>query len=150
MFLLALAEQSIQLFPDGTLFIHIALILLMIWVLNRTFFRPINRVLDTRERQTGGAGTEAERILADVAEKETKLNEAMLGARTEGYALIEKERTEAVQARSQRLTDAKSETAQRLADEKRSLDEQAAAARAAIETEADVLADRIAATVLKG
>ena len=150
MFLLALAEQSIQLFPDGTLFIHIALILLMIWVLNRTFFRPINRVLETRERQTGGAGTEAERILADVAEKEAKLNEAMLGARTEGYALIEKERREAVEARSQRLADAKAETARRLADEKRSLDEQAAAARADIETEADVLADRIAATVLKG
>ena len=150
MFLLALAEQSIQLFPDGTLFIHIALILLMIWVLNRTFFRPINRVLETREQQTGGAGTEAERILADVAEKEAKLNEAMLNARTEGYSLIEKERTEAVETRSLRLAEAKSDTAQRLADEKRSLEEQAAAARASIETEADVLADRIAATVLKG
>ncbi len=150
MFLLALAEQSIQLFPDGTLFIHIGLILLMIWVLNRTFFRPINRVLEARERQTGGAGTEAERILADVSEKEAKLNEAMLNARTEGYSLIEKERTEAVEARSRRLADAKSDTAQRLADEKRALEEQAAAARAVIETEADVLADRIAATVLKG
>ena len=150
MFLLALAEQSIQLFPDGTLFIHIALILVMIWILNRTFFRPINRVLETRERQTGGAGTEAERILADVAEKEAKLNEAMLGARTEGYSLIEKERAEAIEARSRRLAEAKSDTAQRLSDEKRSLEEQAAAARAAIETEADVLADRIAATVLKG
>ena len=150
MFLLALAEQSIQLFPDGTLFIHIGLILLMIWVLNRTFFRPINRVLEARERQTGGAGTEAERILADVSVKEAKLNEAMLNARTEGYSLIEKERTEAVEARLRRLADAKSETAQRLADEKRSLEEQAAAARAVIETEADVLADRIAATVLKG
>jgi len=150
MFLLALAEQSIQLFPDGTLFIHIALILLMIWVLNRTFFRPINRVLETREQQTGGAGTEAERILADVAEKEAKLNEAMLNARTEGYFLIEKERTEAIETRSLRLAEAKSGTAQRLADEKRSLEEQAAAARASIETEADVLADRIAARVLKG
>jgi F-type H+-transporting ATPase subunit b len=150
MFLLALAEQSIQLFPDGTLFIHIGLILLMIWVLNRTFFRPINRVLEARERQTGGAGTEAERILADVSVKEAKLNEAMLNARTEGYSLIEKERTEAVEARSRRLADVKSETAQWLADEKRALEEQAAAARAVIETEADVLADRIAATVLKG
>ena len=39
---------QIQLFPDGTLFIHIALILLMIYILNRTLYRPINRVLDTR------------------------------------------------------------------------------------------------------
>ena len=150
MFLLVFAEQSIQLFPDGTLFIHIALILLMIWVLNRTFFRPINRVLETRERHKGGAGSEAEKILADVAEKEAKLTQAMLGARSEGYALIEKERNAAVEMRSRRLMDAKTETSQRLADEKRSLEEQAAAARAAIQAEADVLADRIAATVLKG
>ena len=149
MFLLAFAE-SIQLFPDGTLFIHIALILLMIWVLNRTFFRPINRVLETRERQKGGAGSEAEKILADVSEKEAKLNQAMLGARSEGYALIEKERNSAIDTRSRKLADAKTETSQRLADEKRALEEQAAAARAAIESEADVLADRIAATVLKG
>ena len=150
MFLLVFAEQSIQLFPDGTLFIHIALILLMIGVLNRTFFRPINRVLETRERHKGGAGSEAEKILSDVAEKEARLTQAMLGARGEGYALIEKERNAAVEARTRRLADAKTETSQRLADEKRALEEQAAAARAAIQTEADVLADRIAATVLKG
>ena len=149
MFLLAFAE-SIQLFPDGTLFIHIALILLMIWVLNRTFFRPINRVLETRERQKGGAGSEAEKILADVSEKEARLNQAMLGARSEGYDLIEKERNSAIETRSRKLADAKTETSQRLADEKRALEAQAVAARAAIETEADVLADRIAATVLKG
>jgi len=150
MFLLVFAEQSIQLFPDGTLFIHIALILLMIWVLNRTFFRPINRILETRERQMGGAGTEAEKILADVAEKESKLNQAMLGARSEGYALIEKERSAAVETRARRIADAKTETSQRLSEEKRSLEEQAAAARATIQEDADVLADRIAATVLKG
>lgn len=150
MFLLVFAEQSIQLFPDGTLFIHIALILLMIWVLNRTFFRPINRVIETRERHKGGAGSEAEKILSDVAEKEAKLTQAMLGARGEGYTLIEKERDLAVDARSRRLADARTETSQRLADEKRALEQQAAAARAAIATEADVLADRIAASVLKG
>lgn len=150
MFLLVFAEQSIQLFPDGTLFIHIALILLMIWILNRTFFRPINRVLEARERQKGGAGSEAEQILSNVAEKESKLSQAMLAARSEGYALIEKERDAAILTRSNRLADAKAETAQRLADEKRALEEQTEAARATIETEADVLADRIAATVLKG
>ena len=148
MFLLAFAE-SIQLFPDGTIFVHIALILVMIWVLNRTFFGPINRILETRERQKGGAGSEADRILADVAEKEAKLNQAMLGARSEGYALIEKDREAAVEARMRRLAGAKSETSQRLADEKLSLQEQAASARTEIEAQAEVMADRIAANVLK-
>ncbi|MGH7784024.1 MAG: hypothetical protein ACREO5_09335, partial [Candidatus Binatia bacterium] len=53
-------QSSIQLFPDGTIFVHIALILAMIWLLNRTFFRPINRMIESREMQKGGHGGEAE------------------------------------------------------------------------------------------
>jgi F0F1-type ATP synthase membrane subunit b/b' len=84
MVLLAFAE-SIQLFPDGTLFIHIALILIMIWILNRTFFRPINRVIESREKHKGGHGSEAEAILGDVAEKQARYNRELLAARSEGY-----------------------------------------------------------------
>ena len=97
MVLLAAAE-SIQLFPDGTLFLHIALILLMIWVLNRTFFRPINRVIEARERQKGGHGSEAESILSDVSEKQARYNKELLAARSEGYELVEKERAAAIAA----------------------------------------------------
>lgn len=149
MFLLAFAEQSIQLFPDGTLFIHIALILIMIWVLNRTFFRPINRVIEEREKHKGGAGGEAERILGDVAEKETRYNKALLEARSEGYDLIEKERSEAVAQRLARVAAAKEETARDLAERKAQLETQTAAARSAIATEAETMADRIAANILK-
>src|SRR5215211_7770180 len=101
MVLLAFAAESIQLFPDGTLFIHIALILLMIWVLNRTFFRPINRVIESREKHKGGRGSEAETILSDVTEKQAKYNRELLAARSEGYELIEKERNAAVAARQE-------------------------------------------------
>jgi F-type H+-transporting ATPase subunit b len=149
MFLLAFAEQSIQLFPDGTLFIHIALILIMIWVLNRTFFRPINKVIEEREKQKGGAGGEAERILGEVAEKESRYNKAMLEARSEGYELIERERTAAITGRQAQVAAAKEETAVALAEQKAELEAQTAAARAAIATEAEQMADRIAANILK-
>lgn len=148
MFLLAFAE-SIQLFPDGTLFIHIALILLMIWVLNRTFFSPINKVLKSREKHKGGRGGEAEKILSDVAEKEAKLNKEMLAARSEGYELIEGERSAAIELRGKQLADAKAAAANSLASEKQSLAEQAEAARAAIATEAEVMAEQISSNVLK-
>lgn len=148
MFLLAFAE-SIQLFPDGTLFFHIALILIMIWVLNRTFFRPINKVIDAREKQKGGAGGEAEKILADVAEKEGRYNKAVLEARSQGYDLIEKERAEAVALRQSKVAAAKEETANSLAEQKAQLEAQAEAARAAIAGEAEQIADRIAGNILK-
>jgi F-type H+-transporting ATPase subunit b len=150
MFLLAFAEQSIQLFPDGTLFIHIALILIMIGVLNRTFFRPINRVLAARDKHKFGPGGEAEKILNEALEKEAKLNKEMLSARTEGYELIEKQRNAAVEMRAKKIADAKAETASKFAAEKEALAQQAEAARAVIAGEAEVMADRIAANVLKG
>ena len=80
MHLLAFAE-SIQLFPDGTLFIHIGIILLMIWVLNRTLFRPINRVIESREKNKGGHSSEALGILKDVGEKEARYSGEMLDTR---------------------------------------------------------------------
>lgn len=149
MFLLAFAEQSIQLFPDGTLFIHIALILIMIWVLNRTFFRPINKVIEAREKQKGGAGGEAEKILRDVAEKESRYNKALLEARANGYELIEKERSAAVAERQAKVAKAKEEAAKTLSEQKAELEAETAAARSAIATEAEKMADKIAATILK-
>ncbi len=148
MFLLAFAE-SIQLFPDGTIFIHIALILLMIWILNRTFFKPINKVIASREKHKAGPGGEADSIMRDVLEKEAKLNQAMLGARSEGYNLIEKERAAAVELRSRKLADAKAEVSAKLAAEKQELEQQADAARTALAAEAEVMAEKISSTVLK-
>ncbi len=148
MYLLAFAE-SIQLFPDGTIFVHIALILLMIWVLNRTFFRPINRVIESRKKHSGGRSGEAESILKDVSEKQAAYNHAMLEARSEGYELIEHQRAEAVDARQKQISEAKSETAQTLANEKQNLAEQTVEARAAIALEAEEMAEKISANILR-
>ena len=144
-----LASAGIQLFQDGTIFIHIALILIMIWVLNRTFFKPINRVLASRDKHKFGPGGEAEKILNEAIEKEATLNKEMLSARSEGYELIEKQRAAAVDLRAQMVATAKAENASKFAAEKQALADQAAAARADIASEAEVIADRIAGTILK-
>ncbi|MDI1240552.1 MAG: hypothetical protein PSX80_01365 [bacterium] len=145
-----LAFAGIQLFPDGTLFIHIALILIMVWVLNRTFFKPINRVLASRDKRKVGPGGEAEKILNDALEREAKLNKEMLSARGEGYELIERQRAAAVEDRAKLVAAAKAETAAKFAAEKQALAEQAAAARATIAADAEGIADRIAGSILKG
>ena len=147
MVLLAFAE-TIQLFPDGTIFIHILMILGMIWILNRTFFRPIYKVIESRESSKGGYGSEAEKILADVNEKEARLNKAMLDARSAGYELIEKERAAAVDYRANKLAEAKAETADRLAAEKARIAAEKETARAQVAAEAEVLAEKISSSVL--
>ena len=148
MVLLAFAE-SIQLFPDGTLLIHIALILLMIWVLNRTFFRPINRLIESREKHKGTYGSEAEAILDDVSKKQSQYNQELLAARSEGYELIEKERAEAITARQSKLAAAKSETSSLLANEKKQVHDEAEQAKAMLAKEAEAMADKISQNILK-
>lgn len=147
MVLLVFAD-SIQLFPDGTLFIHVALILLMIWVLNRTFFKPISRLLESREKHRGGYGAEAESIRGEVSEKQAKYQQELLAARSEGYELIEKQRTAAVAARASKLAEAKAETARSLSDGKQRVELETAEARAVIAKEADAIADKISSNIL--
>ena len=149
MFFLAFAE-SIQLFPDGTIFLHIALILAMIYVLNRTFFRPINRVIESREKQKGGQGTEAENILRDAGDKESKYNKAVLDARSRGYELIEKEHSAAVASREQALSATKAELSSQMETERSAIGKQASEVRLSIATEAEQIANKIASNILKG
>jgi F-type H+-transporting ATPase subunit b len=148
MILLAFAE-SIQLFPDGTLFIHIALILLMIWVLNRTFFKPINRVIQSRENLKGGRGSEAEKILHDVEERREKYDRELLETRSKGYEMIERERSAAMEVRQSTIAEAKRETAEILTSEKHEVEEEAAQARTVMAREAEAMADKISANILK-
>ena len=149
MHFLALAESSIQLFPDGTIFVHIAIILAMIWILNRTLYRPINRILEAREKSKGGHASEADAILASVAEKESRYSKELLDARSKGYELVEKEQKQAAAERDKTIADAKAATAAAFETGRADLDRQAEAVKAAIDVEAETMADTIAAGILK-
>lgn len=150
MVLLAFAESAtpVQLVPDGTLFIHIALILLMIFILNRTFFRPINRIIEAREKNKAGGG-ESENLLREVAEKESKYNEALREARLKGYGLIEAERSEALAQKQETVGAAKEEAQATLTEDLSQLEKQTAEARAAIAAEADKMAEKISSNILR-
>lgn len=148
MHLLAFAE-SIQLFPDGTIFVHIAILLVMIWILNRTLYRPINKVLESREKSKGGHSGEAVSIIAAAEQKESQYNKELLDARSKGYSTIEKEQKKAAAAREQKLAEAKAETAAAFDAGRAELEQHSLETRSALSKEADGLADRIAAGILK-
>ncbi len=134
--------------PDGTIFIHIALILLMIWVLNRTFFRPINRVIESRERNKGGRSSEAQEILKNIGEKQSHYEAALLEARNEGYGLIERERAQAVGDRQAKIGSVKEEVAQFIERENKELDRQTVEIKASVAQEAEKMAQRISSNIL--
>ena len=98
-----LAETSIQLVPDGTLLLHLLMVAVMVFVLNRTLLKPINRILAERERQVAGRLSEAEALSADAQDKLSKYNEALHAARVDGYKLLEKERADAVKQKDEKV-----------------------------------------------
>ena len=146
---LLLFAETIQLFPDGTIFLHIALILFMIWVLNRTLYRPINRIIESREKNKGGKSGEAVGILKDVEAKEALYGSELLAARSKSYEFIEKEQKMALASREEQLSTAKAEVEEKFETGKADFAAHAAEARTSISTEAEKMADRIAANILK-
>lgn len=144
---LAFAEE-IRLVPDGTLFVHIAIILLMIYVLNRTLFKPVNRVLDERERLTHGRSGEAHDILNSVESKLSNYERALREARTQSYHLLEQERAQALSHRQAKLDEVRGEVTRAIEEEKSAINEQAATARATLNEEARRVAATVSAQIL--
>jgi F-type H+-transporting ATPase subunit b len=145
---LAFAENSIQLVPDGTLFLHIAIILVMVFVLNATLFKPINRILEEREKRTRGRSGEANDILQRVDEKIAHYEQTLRKTRAEGYHLLEQERAVAMEERQARLNTVREEITRSVTEQKESIYSQVEEARATLDHEARRLAAEIGAQIL--
>ncbi|HMF56525.1 MAG TPA: ATP synthase F0 subunit B [Pyrinomonadaceae bacterium] len=148
MFFLGLAE-SIQLVPDGTLILHIIIILIMMFILNSTLFKPINHILEERERRTRGRSNEAQDILRRVEEKLRHYESGLREERAEGYRLLEQVRTEAMRKRQEVLNSAREEVGQLIGTEKANIDSQAEAARIVLQRDVRSLAANISAQILR-
>ncbi|HEX8492931.1 MAG TPA: hypothetical protein VF658_08835 [Pyrinomonadaceae bacterium] len=148
MIFLAFAENSIQLVPDGTLFLHIAIILVMVFVLNQTLFKPINRILEERERRTRGRSGEARDILQRVEEATTNYERSLREARAEGYRLMERERAEAMSERQIKINTLREEINRTVEEEKDLIRKQMEDARQTLEADARSIAVEISSQIL--
>jgi len=146
--LLGFAEDSIQLVPDGTMLLHVIIILVMVYVLNATLFKPINQILAAREKRTKGRLSEAQEIMASVTEKTSDYEKSLRQARAEAYAYSEAQRTEAMKDRQQRVNEMRAQLAASLAREKQAIDQQAGSARAELDSESRQIAAEIGSRIL--
>jgi F-type H+-transporting ATPase subunit b len=146
---LAFAENSIQLVPDGTLIFHVVIILVMVFVLNATLFKPINRILEEREKRTRGRSTEAQNILHRVEQKISHYEHSLREARAEGYRLMEKQRTEAMSERQAKLNVVREEMNQLIAEQKNIIRAQMEEARTTLASDSRRIAAEIGAQILQ-
>lgn len=146
--LLAFAEGSIQLVPDGTLIFHLALIIAMVALLNATLLKPINRILEERDRLTKGRLSEAQRTLLTVNEKLLDYERRLREARAEGYALMERERAAVSEERQRKLSQVKSEVTSLLSSEKAKLKDEGEQVRSKLAVDARSIALEIGRQIL--
>lgn len=144
---LAFAE-SIQLVPDGTIFIHIAIIILMVFVLNRVFYKPILGLLEERDRNTRGRTGEAHDILRRVEEGTTRHEQRLRETRAEGYRLLEQSQKEAASVRERRIGEVRSDVEEMVAEQKESIRNQSEQARGNLAVEARRMAETVSAQIL--
>ncbi len=147
--LLAFAEGAIQLVPDGTLLFHLALIIAMVALLNATLLKPINRILEERERLTKGRLSEAQGTLLIVHEKLLEYERRLREARAEGYALMERERALISEERNRKLAQVKSEIARVLSEERETLKMETAQVRGKLTVDARSIALEIGRQILR-
>ncbi|HKZ03001.1 MAG TPA: hypothetical protein VJ180_12215 [Pyrinomonadaceae bacterium] len=146
--MLALAESTIQLVPDGTLLLHLALVIVMVVVLNRPLLKPINKVLGERERRTGGKLGEAAQISVNAKEKMRSWEQGLREARNGSYRLLEKQRAEALREREERLGELKRQLSVLVEQQKAEIQSQENEAQVALELEGKRLAELIGAQIL--
>jgi F-type H+-transporting ATPase subunit b len=144
-----LAESSIQLVPDGTLLLHLLIIGIMVAVLNRTLLKPINRILKEREELLAGRMSEAESLRVGREEKLRAYESALRDARSEGYHLLEREKTDALRERDVRLSRVRDDMARLVESEIEGTRTQEEQARRELETKASELSELIGSQVLR-
>jgi len=146
--LLGLAGNAIQLVPDGTLLLHLAVIAVMVALLNATLLKPINRILENRERRTKGRFAEAQSILASLSERLLEYESRLREARAEGYVLLEEERAAVSRERESKVAEIKVEVATWLQEQKEKLRLDAEQIRVTLEKDAKTMALEIARQIL--
>ncbi|MFN0084342.1 MAG: hypothetical protein ACKVX9_03035 [Blastocatellia bacterium] len=133
---------------DGSfLFIFIS-ILVLVWVLNRTLFKPINLVLDERERLGAGRLTESKRMLVEVERRLGQYEEQLRRARAEAYQELEAKRGEAQAARAELIAGVKAEVTEETGAAKAEIANQASSAQGNLEVEARAMAATISSQLL--
>lgn len=144
--ILALAGSVLSI--DGSfLFIFIS-IFVLIFILNRTLFKPINQILDERERLGAGRLGEAKQLLAQYEARLQQYEAKLSTARAEAYQFLEAQRRDAQAARQEVLAQVKTDTAAQIAAAKAEVAAQAATAKQTLETEARAMAATISTQIL--
>ncbi len=133
---------------DYSIFIQIALFLLIWFFLARFVFTPFQRLLGEREQRTAGMKAEAETLLKETERLRMEYEGRITKAKEEGNSIKEAIRQEALQAREELLTHAQENAARFLQIARQQIQEEMQKDRELAVQEAEVIAQEMAEKIL--
>jgi F-type H+-transporting ATPase subunit b len=146
---MVLLEATIQLVPDGTLLLHLLMVVVMVFIVNRTLLGPINRILAEREKQIEGRLKEAQALADETEHKLKTYNEALHAARVDGYKLLEKERADGLKEKDEKVRLQREQTSRDVTAQIDRIKSQEQSVKQELETQAASISGLISAQVLR-
>ncbi len=133
---------------DYSIFIQIALFLVIWFFLARFVFTPFQRLLGEREQRTDGMKAEAETLLKEAERLRMEYEGIITKAKEEGNSIKEGIRQEALHARDQLLAHAQEDAARFLQTVRQQIQEEMQKDRELAVQEAEVIGQEMAEKIL--
>jgi F-type H+-transporting ATPase subunit b len=125
------------------------MVVVMVYVVNRTLLRPINQILAEREKQIAGRLQEAQTLATETDQKLKRYNDALHAARIEGYKLLEKERADALKEKDEKVRVSREQASREVAAQKANIERQEQSVKQELEGQAASISSLISAQVLR-
>ena len=109
---------------DITVFYTIIILGVLLFVLNKFFYKPIGSIINEREKKSESENSEIERIKADIEERSDRIEYVMKKARKDSIGISEKIINEGESARDGLLSATRRETTEHFDDRMVSLDQE--------------------------
>ena len=133
---------------DATLPLMAAQVVLLTYILNALFFKPVGRVVEEREDYVLTSRTEAKKKLAEVEKLETDLKNQLKGARQAAQKVIAEAEDDSDKLYKEALSLANSEANASREKVRREIDSQRESALNQLKSDADKLGDLIVQKLL--
>jgi F-type H+-transporting ATPase subunit b len=140
----------VNLIPDLTIFIQIAIFLVVFFGLRRLVFEPFQKMLAERDARTVQAERSAEAMIAAAHADRARYEEAVREQRANLAREAEAARHEAMQAANREIAAARAEIARELAAHRAAVAAEVDGARRALAAQADRIADEMLQRVIDG
>lgn len=145
---LALAENNI-LSIDGSFLLIFVSVLILIFVLNNSLFKPIIRILDERDRLGAGRLKESRQMIAEYEKRLTAYEDQIRAARAAAFTDFENRRREFLAERTGLLTRTREEIRATVDAAKNEISVESAKARENLESDARAMAANISSRLLR-